>query len=63
MHMHVGFAPYDDPEIAVTVLVEHGGTGGFTAEVARKIMVEYFGMNSNSYVEDMKAESSTQSIR
>ena len=59
----VGFAPYDDPEIAVTVLVEHGGTGGFTAEVARKIMVEYFGMNSNSYAEDMKAESSTQSVR
>lgn len=59
----VGFAPYDEPEIAVAVLVEHGGTGGYTAEVARKIMVEYFGMNSNSYVEDMKVESSTQSVR
>lgn len=42
----VGFAPYDNPEIAVVVLVEHGGTGGYTAGVARDIMKEYFGMNS-----------------
>ncbi len=27
----IGFAPADDPKIAVAVLVEHGGTGGATA--------------------------------
>ena len=27
----VGFAPYDDPEIAVTVMVENGGHGYYTA--------------------------------
>lgn len=59
----VGFAPYDDPEIAVVVLVEHGGTGGYTAGVARKIMEEYFGMNANSVTEDMQAVSPTQSVR
>lgn len=59
----VGFAPYDDPEIAVVVLVEHGGTGGYTAGVAKEIIEEYFGMNSNSVTEDMEAIPSTQSVR
>ena len=59
----VGFAPYENPEIAVSVLVEKGGTGGYTAGVAKKIMAEYFGMNSNSVTEDMQAISSVQSSR
>lgn len=59
----VGFAPYDEPEIAVAVLVEHGGTGGYTAEVAKEIMEEYFGMNSNFVTENMQAISTTESIR
>lgn len=59
----VGFAPYDDPEIAVVVLVEKGGTGGYTAVVAKEIMAEYFGMNSNSVTEDMQAVSSSESVR
>ena len=59
----VGFAPYDNPEIAVVVLVEHGGTGGYTAGVARDIMKEYFGMNSKSVTENVQAASTTQSVR
>lgn len=59
----VGFAPYDDPEIAVVVLVEHGGTGGYTAVVAKEIMEEYFGMNSRSVTENMKAISPIESVR
>ena len=43
-----GFAPFDDPEIAVVVMVENGGHGFYTAEVAREIIAEYFGMNINS---------------
>ena len=43
-----GFAPYYDPEIAVVVMVENGGHGFYTAEVAREIIAEYFGMNINS---------------
>ena len=43
-----GFAPFNDPEIAVVVMVENGGHGFYTAEVARKIIAEYFGMNINS---------------
>ena len=53
----VGFAPYNDPEIAVVVLVENGGHGNYTAEVARDIIAEYFGMNmeSNEIYEDNQA--------
>lgn len=58
-----GFAPYDDPEIAVIVFVEKGGSGGNTAEVARKIMEEYFGMNAEKVTEDKNAQSSIESVR
>jgi len=59
----VGFAPFDNPEIAVVVLVENGGHGGYTAEVARDIMAQYFGMNASQVTEDMSANPSLQSIR
>ena len=57
------FAPYDDPEIAVVVMVENGGHGNYTAEAVRNIMAEYFGMNTQNVTEDMKAEAYTESIR
>lgn len=59
----VGFAPYDNPEIAVVVIVENGGHGAYTAGVAREIFAEYFGMNANKVVEDMTAQPSIQTIR
>ena len=59
----VGFAPYDEPEIAVVVLVEKAGSGGYTAEVAKEIMEEYFGMNSEKVTEDKNAVSSIESVR
>ena len=59
----VGFAPYDEPEIAVVVMVEKAGSGGYTAVVAKEIMEEYFGMNSERVTEDKSAESSIESVR
>jgi len=39
-----GFAPADDPEIAIIVLVEHGGAGGRTAApIAMRIIQDYLG--------------------
>lgn len=38
----VAFAPYDDPEIAVAVVIEHGWHGGDAANVAKAIFDEYF---------------------
>lgn len=57
------FAPYDDPEIAVVVMVENGGHGNYTAEAVRNIMAEYFGMNTQNVVEDMRANSYMESFR
>lgn len=58
----VGFAPFDDPEIAVVVFVRNGGHGSYTAEVARDIMAQYFGMNVNQVTENVNAIPSTQII-
>ena len=51
----VGFAPYDDPEIAVVVLIENGGTGSYAAYGAREVIAQYFGMNQNYVEEDVTA--------
>lgn len=59
----VGFAPYDNPEIAVVVLVENGGHGYYTSEVARDIIGEYFGMNINGVKEDMTATGYVEELR
>jgi len=56
-----GFAPYNNPEIAIVVNVENGQHGVYTSEVARDIWTAYFGMNGNVN-EDRTAQpaSSTQ---
>lgn len=51
----VGFAPYDNPEIAVAVMIEDGATGGYTGWVTREIMAQYFGMNAGNVNEDVSA--------
>lgn len=38
----ISFAPYDDPEIAVAVVLENAGSGSLTATVAADIMNYYF---------------------
>jgi penicillin-binding protein 2 len=45
----VAFAPYDNPEIVVAVLVEQGGSGSGTgAPVARAIFEEYFRLKEHA---------------
>lgn len=58
-----GFAPYDNPEIAIVVVVENVTHGGYTAEVARDIFAEYFGMNASEITESQEAVPSTQVVR
>lgn len=50
-----GFAPYENPEIAVVVLVENGAHGYYSAEVTKEIMEAYFGLNEE-IVEDKTAK-------
>ena len=56
----VGYAPFDDPEIAIVVMVENGGHGNYTAEVVRDIMAEYFGINTQDITENMQEKPYTE---
>ena len=42
----MAFAPYEDPEIAVAVVIEGAGSGGSTAPVASAILEYYFSAKS-----------------
>ena len=59
----VGFAPYDDPEIAIVVFIKDGQSGSYTSVTAREIFAQYFGMNAGTITEDMSASSDMQTIR
>jgi penicillin-binding protein 2 len=54
------FAPADKPEIAVTVLVEHGGHGGSAAgPVAKKVLERYFSLKKEQATDkDEKSQAS-----
>ena len=43
----VGFAPYDNPEIAIVVMVENGAHGSYTAEVTKEIIEQHFKLKEN----------------
>ncbi|MDI9514445.1 MAG: penicillin-binding transpeptidase domain-containing protein [Bacillota bacterium] len=43
--LFVCYAPYDDPQIAIAVVVEHGVWGSWTAPIAKDIMMAYFRLN------------------
>lgn len=45
---YVGFAPVDNPKIAVAVVIYDAGHGGYVAGIARSIYDAYFGLNENS---------------
>ncbi len=45
--LFISFAPFDDPRIAVAVVVENGSSGSrVAAPIAREIMDEYLGLNA-----------------
>ncbi len=41
--LFVGFAPYDNPQIAVAVVLEHGATSSYAARVAKDMFECYLG--------------------
>ena len=47
----VAYAPFEDPVISVTVLVEHGGYGGaVAAPIAKKVIEKYLSLETPSPV-------------
>lgn len=59
----VGFAPFENPEIVVVVMIENGSHGSYSAEVVKQIMAEYFGMNTNNVSESTNAVPYVNQIR
>ncbi|MDX2083404.1 MAG: penicillin-binding protein 2 [Rickettsiales bacterium] len=46
----VGFAPVQDPKYAISVVVEHGGSGsGAAAPIGKDVMMEVQGLNKSPY--------------
>jgi len=46
----IGFAPVEDPKYAISVVVEHGGSGsGTAAPIAKDIMMEVQNLNKNPF--------------
>jgi len=51
----VAYAPSVDPQIAVSVIVEHGSHGSSTAApIARDVIKTYFGQGENSTPDKLK---------
>lgn len=59
----VGFAPYENPEIAVVVMIENAFHGYYAADVVKEVVIEYFGMNVKQVTEDMSASSEMEMFR
>ena len=49
----VAFAPFDKPEIAISVVLEHGNSGFSAGTVVRNILDSYFFTDSNSPTDDL----------
>lgn len=43
----VAFAPYEDPQIAVAIIIPGGDTGGYSADIAVEIFKEYLKIDDN----------------
>jgi len=60
----VCFAPETEPEVAIVVLVEHGGSGGVAAaQVAKQILEGIFSQRKGTGVESVKSPLSVSSGR
>ena len=59
----VGFAPYDDPQIAVVAIIEHGAEGTYTANVVKPIMDEYFNISTEEKANEKEGNYLEQSVK
>ena len=50
--LFVAFAPYENPKIAISVVVEHGAHGNSIAPAAREVIEEYFKNADTEIVDD-----------
>lgn len=50
--LFVGFAPYDNPEIVIAVVIEHGAKSIFAAKVARDVFDAFMKIKDGKYEEE-----------
>ena len=48
--LFISYAPYDDPEISVTVRVAHGYTSDYSAQIAKDVYAFYYGLKDESEI-------------
>lgn len=48
------YAPYDNPEIAIAIVVQRGGSGSNCAPIAKEILEAYFSLKSATDVTDVE---------
>lgn len=48
------YAPFDDPEIAMAIVVQKGGAGANCADIAKEILEAYFSLKSATDVTDVE---------
>ena len=56
----IAFAPYDDPKVALAVVIEHGGEGKYSMNTAKAMLDAYFGPEKKT---SSKTTSSTTSSK
>ena len=54
----VSYAPYTNPKIAISIVIENAGSGSVTAPIAKEIYNEYFKLNPKS-TEDTRIKDNT----
>ncbi len=47
----IAFAPFNDPEISISIIIENGGHGSSIAPLAKQIFDEYFFHSAEQYLE------------
>ena len=50
------FAPYDEPEIAMAIMVEHGAKSWVAADAAEKMLTEYFGLKKDDDKQSLSSQ-------
>lgn len=51
----MGFAPFDNPEIAIACIIENGGDSSIACYPVRDVIAQYFGMNAKEVEENITA--------
>mgnify|MGYP002623037798 CR=1 FL=1 len=59
--LFIGYAPYDDPEIAIATRIAYGYTSHNAAEVSKDILAYYFGVSSTEDLLDGEANTVSDS--